>query len=382
MSSLPENKHMRNIVIAFYILIFSAAVYFFAQYLLPYLLPFLLAYLVAVLVEPLVAFLNKKAHIPRVVSSVISVFGSVAVISTLLIAIINRIIGELKGISALLPDMAENIDRFFTTAKDSIDMMLSYLPIRVTNYLGDVLSVDFSDGFRVPTSLTSGIMDAVTSFAAKIPHSVVFIVIFLVAAVFISIDLRRINGFLLSLMSPHARSMVLDAKQHMLKTVAQFLKAYLILFCITTVELLIGLSLIGVKYALVLAMLIALIDILPILGTGTVLIPWGLFCLLQGEYARGLSLLLLYAVILFIRQILEPKIVGQNIGLHPVATLMAIYFGINIIGFMGIFIGPFIVIFVKFLFEKGYLHWFRWNEDKSVEKNGSRSEPPCGADSD
>ena len=116
---------------------------------------------------------------------------------------------------------------------------------------------------------------------------------------------------------------------------------------LTFIEIFIGLSLLRVNYALLVALLVAIVDIFPILGTGTILIPWAVFALVSGNVGLGSGLLILYGVSLIVRQVLEPKIVGNSIGLHPLATLAAVYLGIKFTGFLGIFIGPIVALCIK-----------------------------------
>ena len=116
---------------------------------------------------------------------------------------------------------------------------------------------------------------------------------------------------------------------------------------LTFAEIFIGLSILKVNYALLLAILIAVVDILPLIGTGTILIPWAIFSFITGNAGLGSGLLVLYGIVLIIRQLAEPKIVGSSIGLHPLATLAAVYLGIKFAGFIGIFIGPIVALCIK-----------------------------------
>ena len=115
----------------------------------------------------------------------------------------------------------------------------------------------------------------------------------------------------------------------------------------TFAEVLVGLSILRVRYALLMSLIIAVVDILPILGTGTVLIPWAIFSYVTGDGGLGTGLLILYAIVLILRQLIEPRIVGSSLGLHPLATLASIYLGIKLIGLGGIFIGPAAALLVK-----------------------------------
>ncbi len=128
---------------------------------------------------------------------------------------------------------------------------------------------------------------------------------------------------------------------------------------ITFLELFVAFTVLGIKYAFLIALVIAVIDILPVLGTGTVLIPWSIFLLLIGDYYTGIALIIVYIVIAVIRQIIEPKIVGKYIGLYPLLTLVAMYTGLRVMGVLGLITFPLIIIIVKKLNDDGKLHLFK-----------------------
>ena len=162
----------------------------------------------------------------------------------------------------------------------------------------------------------------------------------LIASVYFALDLEKINGAVLSLFPPKWADRLKRIKAGMMKTGFAYLRAYLLLMGLTFVMLLVAFWLARIPYALLLSFLFALVDVLPVLGVGTMLVPWGLFCLLFGQTGRGVFLLVLYAVILVVRQFAEPKIVGARLGIPPLMTLVYLYAGVVIFGFWGILLGP------------------------------------------
>ncbi len=131
-----------------------------------------------------------------------------------------------------------------------------------------------------------------------------------------------------------------------------YVRAQLILMSITFCELFIGLSVLNVKYSFILAIIIAIVDAIPVFGTGTVLLPWALISLLSGSYKMALGLLIIYAICLTVRQLLEPKIISSQIGLHPLFTLFAMYVGFRLIGLIGMILGPVAAIIIKNLLDR------------------------------
>jgi len=136
-------------------------------------------------------------------------------------------------------------------------------------------------------------------------------------------------------------------KNGVFSSLFKLLTAYLIIMSITFTELLIGLSIIHVKYSIVFAFLICIVDILPVLGTGTILIPWTIYEFIIRDTRMGVSVLTLYIVILVVRQLLEPKIIGHQIGVHPLISLISIYAGLQLLGAIGLILGPIIMIIIK-----------------------------------
>lgn len=128
---------------------------------------------------------------------------------------------------------------------------------------------------------------------------------------------------------------------------------------ITLVEVWIGLLVLRVDYAFVLALLIAFADLLPILGTSSVLVPWAIFELLAGKFALGIGLLILTVILWILRNFTEPKIVGKQLGIHPVISLISMFAGVKLLGFTGLFIGPLIAILVVTLNQSGHIHMYK-----------------------
>jgi sporulation integral membrane protein YtvI len=145
------------------------------------------------------------------------------------------------------------------------------------------------------------------------------------------------------------RNKIRTMKEDLFAALVGFIKAQSILISVTFIELLIGYSLIGVKYVFSLALITAVVDALPVLGTGTILIPAAAINLIMGNVPKALAFIALYIVILIVRQFLEPKVVAQSLGLHPLVTLISIYVGLQLFGIIGLFLGPIIVVIIKAL---------------------------------
>ena len=153
--------------------------------------------------------------------------------------------------------------------------------------------------------------------------------------------------------------MVQESKDFLVGTVRQVLKAYLLIMAITFGEISLGLWLLRVDYYLIIGLTVAVLDILPVLGSGSILIPWGIWTLLGGNLPLGAGILLLYAVVTGVRTVLEPRLVGRGMGLSPLVTLISMYVGMKLLGVGGLILAPMAVTLVLFLEESGHIRLLR-----------------------
>ena len=343
-----EYKKAANItIIAAGLLLFSIL---FIRHTLGALLPFLLGALVAAIVAPISKKIAKSAKIPRKVASaflVITLFSLISILLYLggirLIKESGNLIEKLSGNPSIVGDfmemLQEKIERSKLSAIISSDAV-KRLGVNIDDLLSNAID-------SIVSSIGAYIPSLAVNIVAKIPSILFFIVVFLISAFYFSTDRDTISRGFSSFLPDSWQRRLPAVKERLKKTVTGYLKAYFLIMLLTFTEIFIGLSVLGVNYALLLAILIAVVDILPIIGTGTILIPWAIFSFLTSNVGLGTGLMILYGVVMIVRQIAEPKIVGNSIGLHPLATLAAVYLGIKFAGFLGIFIGPIVALCIK-----------------------------------
>lgn len=322
----------------------------FIRYALDALLPFLLGALIAAIVAPISKKISKGAKIPRKLTSAILVISLFSLISILLYLGGARLIREsgnlierLSGNPAIVGDFIDVFLKKIENSKLSALInsdALERLGVNIDDLLSNALESMIS-------SISAYLPSLAVNVVAKIPSMLFFIIVFLISAFYFSTDRDTISKGLSSFFPDSWQKRLPVVKERFQQTITGYLKAYFLIMLLTFAEIFIGLSILRVNYALLLAILIAVVDILPIIGTGTILIPWAIVSFLTGDVGLGTGLLILYGVVMIVRQIAEPKIVGNSIGLHPLATLAAVYLGIKFVGFLGIFIGPIIALCVK-----------------------------------
>lgn len=308
-----------------------------------YLAPFIIAFIISLFMEPSIRFISRKLKLKRKIAAFISLLFLLLVIGTVLALIILRLISEIEGVVVAIPnfvnDLIINLNTLFNRAVD----VYEWLPDDITEHIGTILSNVSSSLISLSKSVAGG---AITT-AVSIPHAIVFIFTTIMATYFFASDREKIYGFIEKQLPKSWIEGLSAIKNNAFSAMFGYLKALLIIMCITFTELFVGFTIIRVKYAALLALIISIIDILPVLGTGTVLIPWGIYSLLIGNTRLGISLLILYIMVLIIRQIIEPRIVGGQIGVHPLLTLIAIYVGLKTMGVFGMILGPITFLLVK-----------------------------------
>ena len=213
----------------------------------------------------------------------------------------------------------------------------------------------------------------VTSITLKTPAFLLHLLIAVIATFFLSIDYPKIKAFLMLQLSEQKRDLVHNIRVHLGRTLWRYTRSYALILAITFAEISLGLKIIGVQGAFGIAAAIAVFDILPVVGSGLVLLPWTLVTLFSGNYMRALGLGILYVVVIVVRNIMEPKIVGDRVGLHPIVTLLSMVVGTFLFGGIGLLGLPITLALIQSLQKQGILHLY--NMEESAPAGGAPDEP-------
>ena len=312
----------------------------FFRYLFAAVLPFIFGWLAAFASRGPAARLAKKTRIsPRVWRLVIAAVVTLGTVA--LVFVIGRlIIGELWS---FLAGIGEG-ERFGEIVSELSGQMLGIigklnLPPEVADGISESLK-------GIVSSLLGSLGGALTGVIAAVPRIVLSVVITVIAAVYFALDLERINSAVKRILPESVFAVFVRLKNGALTLGVKYLRSYLLIMLITFAVMLVGFLLLGVKYAFALAMLVAVLDLLPVIGVGTALVPASVFCFISGNRPLAIGLLVLFAVNEVIRQLAEPKILGKHLGIHPLATLAAVYIGYSFFGFAGILLLPLLALLV------------------------------------
>ena len=318
--------------------------YLFFKYILIYTLPFLIGWFLAFAIRPPSAFIAKKLKMkPKAVRLIFTILVFVAIfgLSALVIWLLSREVWELiAGIGRGDSSFDE-----FISGLTSPDGLFGRLFGNFSSYVADALYSVFSSMLNSFGSIVSGAVSI-------IPKSLLFIVITVIASAYFAVGLEEVNAAVKRLLPKKVSAVLVRIKDGFLSTLLKYLRSYLLLLLITFIEMLVGLFLLRAPYPLVMAIVIAFLDLLPVIGVGFVLIPWGVWSFVIGKTPFGIGLLVLFAFHTVLRQVIEPKIVGKNLGMHPLLTLVFIYVGYSVFGFIGIVLVPIFTVLVNIAFGK------------------------------
>lgn len=323
------------------------------RYLFPIFLPFLVAWLISLVIRPLARKASKRFHLPQKLCAAIllTLFLSALILLTGLA--LRRVMGEM---SRLLGRLLENDGRIPGVVDDSFDLF-EFLMARLGIYpeAGSGYALFRERFYTMLTELSNHLIESMgqglPNFAAKLlsslPSAFFALLITVIAGFYFCMEDKAMGEGICRFLprSLCARIPVWKARAKQISW--RYVKVYLLLLVLTFGELLTGFLILGVDYAFLLALIVAVLDMLPVLGVGTVLIPWALVSFFQKNFYLGFGLSILYLVMLILRQIAEPKLLGKSLGLHPLLTLFAGYAGFRLFGFLGMLLGPVVATLIK-----------------------------------
>ena len=304
-----------------------------------YLLPFVFAFIIAAAMEPFIAWLRKK-RLPHSLAIIVAMVVYYGLLFALAFFAISRLVREVVYFSSNMPDYGRTFTVFFDNVMKLGRKLYLQLPKEAVAPMQDAIQSLAAKLTQVLTSLAGSVVNILSA----LPEMLMFAMFTIIASFFIAKDKEAIKGFLAKQVPVATYSKLVSLKNSMFRSLAGFLKSQGILMALNFTECFIGLTLIGIHYAFVIAIFIAVVDILPVLGSGTVLVPWAVVSLALGHTQTGIALLVLYIVITVVRYIVEPKVIGSQLGLHPLVALIAMFVGLKAFGVTGLILGPAIVV--------------------------------------
>lgn len=345
----PERRSWTHTAAMIFCIIASlAAAYIVFKYLFGLILPFLLGAALGALTSAAAAKLSKYTKASkRTVSFAVLVILLGSSVGILFFAV-RRLLSELGKLAEGIGAGEGPISEFFAEAVDLFGKLgekiaslfpnigngdISQTAEQINSFIEDLVG----DALSAAGSAIPGILSAILK---ALPDLLLGLVVTVIAAFYFTLDGNRIKSGIRALLPDSARTVLSHIKKEAAVAAIGYLRSYSLILLITFAEIFFGLSVLGVEYSFLIAAVSAIVDILPVLGVGIVLLPWALFCLITKDIFLGIGLIILYVIIVVVRQFIEPKIIGENLGLHPLLTLAAFYLGYRLFGFAGIILAP------------------------------------------
>ncbi len=350
------NKQKAFIIHVAYFTLILVLVYVAIKYLLPLLMPFVIGIVIAVFFRRLIDTIEKKTHIKRSIVSIVILLIFYCVVGFIISLIGVKVFNSIGDLFNNLPSIYEN---FIEPALSKIEEDLVTQFPGIKDYMNDFMENISDSLFGFISNASQTVLGKIANLAGQVPSLLIKFIFTIVSSFFFTIDYHRITRFIVLQFKGNQREMLLKLKDNGLGTLGKFFKAYATIISITFVELSIGFWIIGIPNPIFFGGLIAIIDVMPILGTGAVLLPWSIISFILGNTRVGIGMLLLYIIITVVRQTIEPKIVGQQIGLHPLVTLILMFIGAQLMGVLGLLLLPIIATIVMKLNKEGTIRLFK-----------------------
>lgn len=339
-----------------YFLLGVVGIYILFKYILGLVAPFVVAWLLASLLNPFVTWANKKIGVSRGLGTIISIATILSAFFWLIRILVQQLMEQIVALKNAFPIYQEQIMQFMEILEEKFATIVILLPLPDTFTTLDGVIAEALD--YIGQSLGT-IVSYASSIVGQVPNGIFFIIITLISVFFMTRDNRMIREFVKAQIPDKIIEKSALLQSGLKNALGGYIKTQLILMCYTFCICLVGLFILQREYILLISLGIALFDALPAFGSGAILIPWGIYYLIIGDYGLGIGLLVIYGLILVMRQVMEPRVLSKQIGVYALVTLMAIYIGLKTIGVFGIIVGPIVVVIVQTLQRVGVIPDFK-----------------------
>lgn len=314
----------------------------FMKYLLPVLSPFIIAWLVAsITVSPAKKLADRIKAPERVIRLVSSLLIALIFVASAVL-IVWRTTTALWSFLVDISEQNRLYDLLGTLLSKDIPFLGGILPEELASRVGEAFD-------SVISSVLSTVGGWVTSLAGSVPRLFFFLLVTLISLVYFALDYDKITDFVKSYLPEKGVSLLSKCRDGIITVLKKYVLSYLLILMITYLTLLLGFLVLGVHHAAVVSLFIALLDILPVLGVGTVLVPWSIYELAVGNAALGIGLIVLFVINSVIRQLSEPKILGKSLNIHPLLTLIMLYVGYALFGLFGMLVLPIAAVLISWI---------------------------------
>ncbi|HHX26271.1 MAG TPA: sporulation integral membrane protein YtvI [Firmicutes bacterium] len=333
-----------------YFLIWSAVLatcYLVARYVLSLFTPFIAAFLLAAIIDPVVELLTRRYRFRRGVCTSVCLMLVFVLLSVVIALVVVRIIAEVQDLYRALPLYNMNLEE-----------ILGKVVLQIRNVAEDLPDSVIEAVRRMQSRLYAGVeglLLGVTGVIMSLPRLSINVIISFFAAFFISRDKKELSGYVANLAPVKWRERATKARAGLISALLGFIRAYLILISITIIVSIVGFTVANIRYAWILGIIAGILDLIPLVGPGLLYVPLIIFYLVVRQFHQAIVIAVLMAIQFFVRKGLEPKVLGSNLGIHPLWVLVSMYLGYRLLGAVGMFIGPLIAVILRVMVTVGIL---------------------------
>lgn len=334
----PYVKYLKILANLFVAVLTIVAVFYLAPKLLVFFMPFVVGYIISWIANPVVRFFEKRLKIVRKHGSMIIIIGVLGVVILIFYLAGLKLAEETVHFIKSFPETYENLAEEFETIGANLRVFLERLPGDTEEVILDITSNLSTYIGGLVQAIGEPTFEAAGNFAKNVPGTVIAIIMSILSAYFFTADRDKIHAMVNSHMPESIQKNVISVLKDLKHVVGGYFKAQLKIMVVVYAIVVIGLALLKVDYVLLVAFIIAFLDMLPFFGTGTVLGPWAIIKILSGDYSMAIALIILYVVTQVVRQVIQPKLVGDSIGMDPLATLLFMFIGFKFSGVIGMIV--------------------------------------------
>ena len=336
-----------------FILVSLLALWLLGRYLLPIALPFIIGVTIALTAEPGVSLLSERLKWHRFPAVVLCVTLTLVLLGALLWLIGAAAVRELTQAARYMPQVGETVEQGMVVLEDFLITAADRAPDSIRPVLIQTVMRTFADSTALLEQAVNKLPSMAAGVIASVSKGALTVGTGILSGYMISVRLPKIRRGISQLLPQSWAEKTLPALQKIKTTFFGWLLAQLKLMSVTWLVLAIGLTVLKIPYGFLWAVLVALVDAVPVLGTGTVLIPWAVISFLQGNSSLGGGLMAVYGIASLVRTVMEPRLVGKSLGIDPLLSLIAVYIGFRLWGFIGIVLAPVSVALLKSMLESG-----------------------------
>ena len=346
-------KYKKYIYVGIGILVYLLLAYIFLKYAFGIILPFLFSFLIVTMTRPIIDKISKHTRVPK---SVVSIFviGIMLLLFVYLLVLASGIL--LEQIGNIIDKISEHLsseENYITYTLTFFERLIQRFPFLKNNISEDtsIYSVALEMATNALKNLSTSITQGVGKIIASMPEIIITIVVIILSLFYFSKDYSKVKQTMLSIFPKPIKDRIPKFKKDIFFVISSYFRSYIMILFITFAEVFAGLLILGVENAFSIGFLIALVDLLPILGVGTVLVPWACISFIGGNNKFAIGLLILFVIIYLVRQFIEPRIVSSQMNVHPLIAIFSMYAGLKIAGIGGMIVSPFLAFLAKTIYD-------------------------------